>query len=85
MCRRRAIRPQACGRPGRGRRPSDVGGGQVHTFPATLPFRVGEEAPEYLCLESALAFEIATKSAVRQAGAGHDLMDRNIFKAMAIE
>ncbi len=48
-----------------------VSGSQIHfhTFPATLPIRVGKEAPKHLGIEIALAFEIAIESTVRQARA----------------
>src|SRR6202030_1252255 len=57
----------------------------MHTFPAVFPVWVGEEAGKYFCIEVALAFEVAVKSAVCQAGSRHYLMERNIFKSVAIE
>jgi hypothetical protein len=57
----------------------------MHTFPATFPLRVGEEAPYYLGIKVALAFEIAIKSTVRKTDTGHNLVERDTLKAMAIK
>jgi hypothetical protein len=57
----------------------------MHTFPATFPLRVGEEAPYYLAIQVALAFEIAIKSTVRKTDTGHNLVERDTLKAMAIK
>ena len=66
---------------------ADVAGREVHfhAFPAAFPIRVGEKAVENLGVKVALAVEIAVKTAVSEAGAGHDLVDGDTFKAMAIE
>jgi len=66
---------------------ADVAGGEVHfhAFPATLPVWVGEEASENFGVEIALAAEIAVEAAVGEAGAGHDLLDGDAFKTVAIE
>jgi hypothetical protein len=57
----------------------------VHAFPATFPFRVGEKTPQYFGVEIALAFEIAVEASVRETRAGHDLVERDTLKAIAIE
>jgi hypothetical protein len=64
-----------------------ISGGKihVHALPAALPFRVGEEASQHFGVQITLAFEIAVETAVGQTGAGHDLLNRNILEAMAIE
>src|SRR5258708_31411978 len=69
----------------------DVGGNvagreiHFHAFPATLPFGVGEKTAEHLGIEIALAIEIAVEAAVGQSRAGHDLVDGDTLKAVAIE
>src|SRR5437868_15387800 len=57
----------------------------VHALPAVLPFRIGEEASQHFGVEVALAFEIAVETAVGETCAGHDLLNRNILEAVAIE
>src|SRR5260370_39420309 len=57
----------------------------MHIFPAVFPVRVGEEARQYFGIEVALAIEVAIKPAVRQAGSGHDLMESNSLKSIAVE
>src|SRR5260370_41579632 len=57
----------------------------MHIFPAVFPVRVGKEARQYFGIEVALAIEVAIKPAVRQAGSGHDLMERNSLKSIAVE
>jgi hypothetical protein len=52
---------------------------------ADFPVGVSEEASEHLDIEITLALEVAIKSAVRQAGTCHDLLERGIVKAVAIE
>jgi len=66
---------------------ADVAGGKVHlhTFPATFPVWVSEETGEDLGVEIALALEIAVEAAVGEAGAGHNLLDGDTLKAVAIE
>jgi hypothetical protein len=64
-----------------------VGGGEIdlHSFPATFPLGIGEEAAEDRGVEVALAFEIAVEGAVGEARAGHDLADGDAFEAVSIE
>src|SRR6266576_6764899 len=57
----------------------------MHSFPAAFPFRVSEEAPQHLGIQIALALEIAIESAVRQARAGHDLLERNALRAIPVK
>jgi len=66
---------------------ADVAGGEVHfhAFPTAFPIGVGEEAGEDLGVEIAFALEIAVEAAVSEAGAGHDLLDRDTLEAVAIE
>src|SRR5580693_1926699 len=60
---------------------------QVHidALPAVLPFRIGEEAAEDLYVEITLAGEVAVKAAVGQSGAGHNLLEGDTVKSVAIE
>src|SRR5712691_7023658 len=66
---------------------ADVAGREIHfhAFPATLPFGIGEKAVEHLGIEIAFAIEIAVEAAVGQARAGHNLVDGDTLKAVAIE
>ena len=66
---------------------ADVRGCQIHfdAFPAALPIWIGEEAPQYLRVQLALALEIAVEASVCEARPGHDLSDGDIIKAVAIE
>jgi hypothetical protein len=66
---------------------ANIGGREihVHTLPAILPFRVGKEASQDLGIEIALAFEVAIESAVCQARACHDLLQRDTLETIAIE
>jgi hypothetical protein len=57
----------------------------VDAFPAAFPFGVSEKAAKNGSVEIAFAFEIAIEAAVGEAGAGHDLVERHTFKAVAIE
>src|SRR5690242_10955665 len=57
----------------------------MHSFPAAFPFRIGEEAPQHLGIQIALTLEVTIESAVRQAGAGHDLLQRNALKAIPVK
>src|SRR5438270_12659716 len=64
-----------------------IRGGKIHVyaFPAAFPFRVGQETTQHFRIQVAFAFEIAIKTAVRQTGPGHNLLNRYIFEAVAIE
>ena len=66
---------------------ANITGGEVHfhTFPTTFPVGVGEEAGEDFGIEIALAMEIAVEAAVGEASAGHDLLDGDAFKTVAVE
>src|SRR5260370_17869475 len=66
---------------------ADVAGGEIHfhAFPATLPFRVGEEAIQHFGVEIALAIEITVETAMGQSRSGHNLLDGDTLKAVAIE
>ena len=54
-------------RTGLGRRKVDV-----DAFPSALPIRIGEEAPQYLRIEIALAFEVGVECAPGQSRLPHD-------------
>src|SRR5579872_473531 len=64
-----------------------IAGRQIHfdSFPATFPFRVRKEAAQDLDVQIALALEITVKAAVRQPGSGHNLVERNAVKSVAVE
>jgi hypothetical protein len=57
----------------------------MHALPATLPFRVSEEAAQHFRIQIALALEIAIESAMGETCAGHDLVDRDILEAVPVE
>lgn len=56
-----------------------------HAFPATFPFRISEQTAQDFGIQLAFAFEVAVEATVREAGAGHNLADGNIVKAVPIE
>src|SRR6266849_2760926 len=57
----------------------------MHTLPAALPFRIGEEASQNFGIEIAFTFEIAIEAAVCETRTGHDLLKRDIFESVSIE
>jgi hypothetical protein len=57
----------------------------VHTLPAALPFRIGQETTEHLGIQVALTFEIFVESPVRQARTGHNLRERYVLEAVPVE
>src|ERR1700721_3908674 len=66
---------------------SKVAGTRVdlHALPAVLPPRISEKTIQRFNIKIALALEVVIESAVRQPRARHDLVERNLLKAMAIK
>jgi hypothetical protein len=64
-----------------------VHGGQVdmYALPAVIPFRVGEEALQHFGVEIALARKVFVETAMGEAGAAHDLLDRYAIESEAVE
>jgi hypothetical protein len=57
----------------------------MHTFPATLPFRIGQEAAQHFGVQITLALEVAVESPVSETSPSHDLADRDTVKAVPVE